>query len=463
MLEFRADEITRICGGRLLCGPQEAGACRVVIDSRQAGPDTLFAAFPGEQVDGHNYVEACFDAGARIALITDATRSEELRAIAQRYNAALIQVEDMQGALWDLARANRARLSCPIIAITGSSGKTSTKELLASVLSQELRTEATRENHNNELGVPLTLLQADASTQVLVVEMGMRGAGEITALAELVRPQIGIITSIGLAHVEMLGSPEAVAAAKAELLTALPLDGLAIYPDDTGYTDLLREANAARRTLTVGSGPDADYYATDITLDDEGCALATIHTPHATFPAALHIPGLHMLSNALLVCACAEELGLTKPALVEGLAQARVVGSRGARLEAPGRGVAIIADAYNANPDSMAVALRSLASLRPTQPEGRRVAVLGDMLELGDRSQDAHRAILELADKLNLEFLFVFGSQFGAVAPAEIAYDDMVVLGRSLCAFVRPGDIVLVKGSRGMRMERVIEALQAEN
>jgi len=472
MFTLTATEIARICAGRLLCGAQATSTGPAVIDSRQACPGALFAAFSGTSVDGHDYVEAACAAGATVVLITDAERAEELcaRVCHQKGNgssgsdaAALILVTDMQAALWDLAREVRARLDCPVIAITGSSGKTSTKELLVSVLSCTRRTVATYANHNNELGVPLTLLQADARTQALVVELGMRAAGEIAALAALVRPQIGIITSIGLAHVERLGSPEAIAAAKAELLSALPPEGLALYPDDTGYTDLLRAATTSQRALTVGFEPGADYVATEVTIDDQGCASAIVRTPRFTLPVTLQVPGRHLLSDALLVIACAQELGIPDDVTREGLSRAGVVGSRGARLEVPQRQIAIIADTYNANPESMAAALRTLATLQPGQPGGRRVAVLGDMLELGEAAPDAHRGVLDLARELGLEYLFVFGSQFGAAATPEIAYDDMVVLAQTLCCFVQPGDIILVKGSRGMRMERIIEALQNKN
>ena len=461
MLCFAAAEIAQITNGRLLCGSEELMADNVVIDSRQASCGSLFAAFNGESADGHDFLESALAAGARIALISDTARLEELMALAQQRGAALILVADMLTALSDLARANRARLRIPVIGITGSSGKTSTKELLASALSQSLRVVATWANHNNELGVPLTILRAGEDTQALIVEMGMRAAGEIAHLAQLAAPTIGIITSIGLSHIETLGSPAAIAAAKAELLAALPTSGLAIYPDNTGFTPLLEAACAAQRTLMTGTGPAADYYLTDAATDAQGCVSAVIHTPGSKMRVALGIPGAHMMANALLVCAAAQELGLADGAIVRGLEAAHTVGLRLAWIEAPGRGVRILADAYNANPDSMAAALHTFAESAPTHPQGRRVVVLGDMLELGDTSADAHRAVLALAQELGLECLFVFGSQFCAVASPEVAYDDREALISALRSFLHPGDIVLVKGSRGMRMERVIEALQA--
>ena len=462
MFCLSAHDIAQLTGGRILCGSEELQADNVVIDSREAAPGALFAAFAGASVDGHDFLDAAFCGGARIALISDLSRADDLMEQAQRSGAALIHVADVQAALWDLARANRARLHIPVIAITGSSGKTSTKELLTAVLAQRMKVVATYANYNNELGVPLTILRAGKDTEALVVEMGMRAAGEIAALAELAAPQIGIITNIGLAHIETLGSPRAIAAAKAELLAALPQDGLAIYPDDTGYTELLREATACARTLTCSmDDPAADYYASGLESDAQACFTATVHTPRSQLRVRLQVPGRHMMANALLCIAAGEELGLCDDDIAQGLAGAQTVGLRLASIDVASRGIRILADAYNANPDSMAAALRTLSALRPPLPQGRRVAVLGDMLELGDAAPAAHRALLELAGELGLGYLFVFGSQFCAVAPPEVAYDDMVVLTQALCAFLRPGDVVLVKGSRGMRMERVIEALQA--
>ena len=450
MFAMTAAEIARITGGRLLLGDPDVVADRVVIDSRQSGPGALFAAFVGERLDAHDFLE---DAAASVALISDADKAQ----------GTCILVDDVAGALTDLASANRARLTCPVIAVTGSSGKTGTKELLTAVLSRSLRTVATHANRNNELGVPLTLLQADGATQALIVELAMRAPGEIAALAALVRPQIGIITSIGLAHLERLGSPEAIAAAKAELLSALPADGLAIYPDDTGYTELLRAATTARRTLLTGFDPGADCFASDIVIDDEGRAAATVRTPCSVLRLHLSSPGLHMLANALLVVAAAQELQADDDDIVAGIDEAHPADERGRRIEVAARGVSVMDDTYNANPESMAAALRTLASLSPSRPEGRRIAVLGDMLELGTASEAAHRAVLALATELGLEYLFVFGERFGAVSSPEVAYDDMGMLTQALGSFARPGDVVLVKGSRAMRMERVIEALQSED
>ncbi|MCL2324412.1 MAG: UDP-N-acetylmuramoyl-tripeptide--D-alanyl-D-alanine ligase [Actinomycetia bacterium] len=450
MFPLTATEIARICGGRLLQGDAGAVADRVTIDSRASGPGALFAAFVGERVDGHDYLKPAFEAGASVALISDA----------DKVRGTCILVDDVAGALGALAAQTRERLSCPVIAITGSSGKTTTKELLASVLATGIdpsaRVVATSGNQNNELGVPLTLLAAGEDTQALIVELGMRAAGEIAALADLVRPRIGIITSIGRAHLETLGSLDAIAAAKAELLSALPGEGLALYPDDTGYDELLRSATTAKRTQTVGAGADADYRALDIDFDEQGRATARVQGPDSSFTLHLALPGRHLLSDALLVVACAHELGMGDEAIARALAGAPAVDLRGAVVEVAELGIRLIDETYNANPDSVEAALRTLA-LRSTR--GRRIAVLGDMLELGDASEPAHRRVIELAAELD-ECLFVFGSCFSRVCAPHLAYDDIALLIRALRDFVRPGDLVLVKGSRGMRMERVVEALK---
>jgi len=323
---------------------------------------------------------------------------------------------------------------------------------------------ATEANHNNELGVPLTILTADETTEVLIVEMGMRAAGEIAFLAEIAQPQFGVITTIGDAHLELLGSRKAIAHAKAELFEALPATGTAFMPANVNYAEVLREASRAP-VITVGRAPvSADYEAGNVTLDDQARAHMTIYTPSGEAQeVTLAVPGEHNVENALLAFAVGDFLGRAVTEMAEALAQVQLTGSRLNILDVAGRGIRVIDDAYNANPESMVAALRSLKALQPPHADGRRIAVLGDMLELGAASAEAHRTVLALADELGLECLFVFGSQFSAVSLPEVAYDDMVVLTQRVCSFVRPGDIVLVKGSRWMHMERVICALQAEN
>jgi len=427
-----------------------------VIDSRQARPGSLFAAFVGERLDGHDFLESVAGAGVTVALVSRPIKLPPA-------GLTLIQIDDLHGALQDLARYQRSKLTIPVVAVTGSTGKTSTKEMLRAALGSKLRVVATEANNNNELGVPLTILAADESTEALIVEMGMRGRGEIALLADIARPQIGVITTIGTAHLELLGSRENIARAKAELFEALPPEGLAVFPAEVNFSPLLRASTKAQ-ICTVGIDPcQADLTASDIRLDEQACPHARITLPDGSEVLLdLQVAGLHNVSNALLALAVGLHLGLDAATMATALAAVRSTGMRLNIVEAPDRGIRLVVDAYNANPDSMAAALGSLAALQPAQPEGRRIAVLGDMLELGEESESAHREVLAQAAGLGLECLFVFGSEFSAVAPREVAYDDMGVLTRSLCSFVRPGDIVLVKGSRVMRMERVIEALQAQ-
>ncbi|MCL2654676.1 MAG: UDP-N-acetylmuramoyl-tripeptide--D-alanyl-D-alanine ligase [Coriobacteriia bacterium] len=460
MLRMTAAEIARATGGRVCAGSADAEADACVIDSRAASPGSVFVAFTGAHGDGHDYLEDVARAGAAIALVTKPVPAPASGSL------TLIQVDDACQALQDLARFQRSRLCIPVIGVTGSTGKTSTKELLKAALNTGLKTVATEANHNNELGVPLTLLSADETTEALIVEMGMRAAGEIALLAEIARPQIGVITTISDAHLERLGSRENIARAKAELFEALPAgtDGLAVFQAGVPFERLLRSATSAR-ICTVGRAPvKADLVASDLCLDSQACAHARVTFPDGrTLPLDLSVSGAHNIDNALLALAVGLHLGLDAEAMTAALQAVTPTGLRLKSVDVPKRGITLIADAYNANPESMAAALRTLASLQPSRAGGRRIAVLGDMLELGAASAEAHRAVLTLARELGLECLFVFGSQFGAVCSPEVAYDDMVVLTQSLCSFVRPGDIVLVKGSRVMRMERVIEALQAEN
>lgn len=463
MLSFDAAEIVRATGGRIIAGDPLTRAWSCVIDSRDATPGSLFIAFSGEQSDGHRYLQAAARAGATIALVTETP--------AEAGDLCLILVDDARAALQDLARYQRSRLTIPVIGVTGSTGKTSTKEMLRAALGSALNVVATQANHNNELGVPLTVLAADASTGALVVEMGMRAQGEIALLADIARPQIGVITTIGDAHLERLGSRENIARAKAELFEALPEDGLAVVAAGVAFEPLLRASSKAPLRTVGRDGVRANIRASQLRLDRQACPHARVTMPDGReILLDLSVPGVHNVDNALLVLAVGDWLGLDPEAMCAALASVAPTGMRLNSFEISARGLTVIADTYNANPDSMAAALRTLAALQPGEPGktggsgvGRRVVVLGDMLELGDASLEAHRAVLELADELGLGYLFVFGSQFCAVAMPGVAYDDMDVLTRAVSSFVRSGDLILVKGSRGMRMERVIDALQEQD
>ncbi|NYG05688.1 UDP-N-acetylmuramoyl-tripeptide--D-alanyl-D-alanine ligase [Phycicoccus badiiscoriae] len=458
MIPFSLKEIAEITGGRLE-GLDDTAAADLVIDgpvvtdSREAGPGGLYIARIGEQLDGHQFVASAAGLGAVAAMTTRPV--EELPAVV---------VEDIQAGLASLARAVVDRHpDLTVIGITGSSGKTSTKDLLASVLSSVAPTVAPVGSLNSEVGVPLTVFRVTPQTRFLVVEMGARGIGHIDYLTRIAPPGIGIELNVGSAHVGEFGSREAIAVAKAELVQALPPGGLAVLNADDQVVRAMAAKTAARVRL-VGTAPDADIRATDITLDPSGRPSFAVVTPEGEARVTLALHGEHHVGNALAVVAAALECGLALTEVVDALATA-VPASRW-RMEVTERpdGVTVVNDAYNANPDSMRAALKALVAMSggrdsaDAAPPRRTWAVLGSMLELGEDSTSEHDAIGRLAVRLNISRLVVVGETARPMATgaqhegswgdeavwvpdADAAYD-------LLAEELRPGDVVLFKSSR---------------
>nr|WP_202447003.1 UDP-N-acetylmuramoyl-tripeptide--D-alanyl-D-alanine ligase [Streptomyces sp. SID5468] len=442
--------------------PQAPVGGPVVIDSREVRPGGLFAAFRGERVDGHDYAAQAVADGAVAVL---ATRPLGVPAIV---------VDDVQRALGALARTVIARLGTTVVALTGSSGKTSTKDLIAQVLQRLAPTVWTPGSLNNEIGLPLTALRADDGTRHLVLEMGARGIGHIRYLTELTPPRIGVVLNVGSAHLGEFGGREQIAQAKGELVEALPAGadgGVAVLNAD----DPLVRAMAARTTARVvlfGESEEAEVRAEDVRLDDGGRPVFTLRTPSGCAPVTLRLYGEHHVSNALAAAAVARELGMPTPQIASALSEAGTL-SRW-RMEVVERpdGVTVVNDAYNANPESMRAALRALAAMGDAARArgGRTWAVLGEMAELGDDSLAEHDAVGRLAVRLNVSKLVAVGGEPAAwldmgaknegswgeesvhVSDAETAID-------LLRSQLRPGDVVLVKASRAMGLERVAQAL----
>jgi len=485
MFELSAKQIAEICSGELLAGPADQTANSCSIDSRQVVFGSLFAAFKGAKVDGHSYIESAAAKGASIILVN--TRTLDWKEIAAR--AAVILVDDTLKALQGLASYQRSLLTCPVIGITGSSGKTSTKELLKGALETSLRVIATEGNYNNELGVPLTLLRATRQTEAVIVEMGMRGLGQITELTDIAKPSMSIITTIGDAHIEMLGSRENIAKAKGEIFEALSQDQLAFMPADADFADYLRSVCAAPLiTVALERGEQsgqaeqrATYTADIVDYDARGNATSLIELPTGeTVEMKLEIPGEHSVQNALLALAVAQALGLDAHSAVRGIEQVRPATMRMQRCKVDTlpqlSDVHILVDCYNANPESTEAALKTLSvsKLGDTQA-GKRIAVLGDMLEMGEHAQTVHNDILLLAGLLNIDLVYTYGEHYGQATqhllgevsagrclkniPELRSLGCMDLLIRSLSSELTSGSIILVKGSRGMRMERVVEAL----
>lgn len=459
MAAFTKQQVLEATGGQLLVAGPENLFCGISTDTRTLQPGELFVAIHGENSNGHDYLDAAKAKGAAGALV-----AEEVPGVQRRHlncgEWTIIEVTDTTYALGMLAQAHRRRFSLPVIGITGSAGKTTTKELTAAILAQGhcvLKTEA---NFNNEFGLPRTLFLLTEAHQAAVVEFGMRGRGQIGYLTTLAEPTIGVITNVGLTHLELLGTAEAIALAKAELLDEMPACSLAVIPAGGPFAALLR-AHAQGPVLTFGESDDADVRAGDVQLEADGCARFTLHAPGVSCAVRVGVPGRHQVWNALAAAAAALAAGATPGEVQAGLAGCATITGRMCVTVAP-RDFTVIDDTYNANPDAMRATLQSLAEMRG----GKKVAILGDMLELGAAEVAQHREIGRLAMALGIDAVLAVGERAqdyvagAADARARWCPDHAAAVDAAL-ALLAPGDCVLVKGSRSMHMETVVEALLA--
>ncbi|MGQ0742919.1 MAG: UDP-N-acetylmuramoyl-tripeptide--D-alanyl-D-alanine ligase [Acidimicrobiales bacterium] len=447
-MRLTTDELAAITGGRAM-GPRGVveGA---TIDSRTIRPGQLFVPIPAER-DGHDFIPAAVAAGAG-AYLTAREPADRLRDA-----CAAVVVADTRVALARLGSAARDRVGRRVVGITGSVGKTSTKDFLAAVLARRWPVAASPDSFNNELGVPLTLLGAPADVGAAVVEMGARGPGHIATLAAVARPRVGVVTSVGLAHIQSLGTREAVAEAKSELVRALGPQGTAVLnADDPAVAAMAGISAGPVVTFGLGAGgPHADVTAEDIALDDGLAAFFQLKSPWGSGPVTLGVAGLHQVHNALAAAAAAFVLGLTPQEVSAGLEAARLSRWRMEIARAPG-GALVINDAYNANPRSMEAALAALAAAAAD----RRIALLGPMAELGDLSVEAHSQIGDLARDLGIRVIAVGcvpgESTYPGAESVESADAALVHLGR-----LGRGDAVLVKASRSAGLEKLAGSLLA--
>lgn len=451
MIPLTAEQLADVVGGDLLPSADPAGVVDdVVIDSRRARPGSVFVALPGEHADGHAYVADALRRGATLCLVDAGAGVGDMAAVA---------VDDCADALVGLGRWARDTAAPQVVAITGSSGKTTTKDLLAAAIGASVDTVATPGSYNNELGVPLTCCALTLTTEVLVAEVGARGLGHVATLAAVLRPDVAVVTTIAGAHLEQFGSLEVVAQAKGELVEALGEGGVAVLNADDPRV-LALAARTAGRVVTYGLGADADWRAEDVTLDARARARFRV----GGLEVALPVPGAHQVGNALAALAAAAAVGVDLPAAVAGLAGARLSPGRSALVETPG-GVTVLDDSYNANPASMAAALRTLAGL---DVEGRRWAVLGRMAELGPGGPQEHAGVGRLAAELGVDGVVVVGAEARPIAEAAEAaglahwlVDGPDAAVAALAGRLAPGDAVLVKASRAAGLERVAAALVA--
>ncbi len=445
-------------GGQLIRGPRDRSFTGTVIDSREVSPGDLFVAIVGPNHDAHRFVDAVLEAGATGALV----QSDRLSEPATDGDGFLVQVDDTSRALADLARGHRQGFDGPLIGITGSNGKTTTKELCAGILEGLGPTLATRGNLNNQFGVPLTLLRRAAKDRFAVVEMGMNHRGEIALLADIACPTIGVLTNVGTAHIEFLGSRENIALEKGDLLASLPASGVAVVDRDEPLAFAQADRSPAR-VLSFGLDPNADLRASGLRFIDEGAWVFLLESPFGR--GELRVSGLAetIVLNALAAAGAAFAAGARLEQVAEGLARHAGVPGRMQPRAFP-NDVLVIDDSYNANPQSMRNALESLSRLPGS---GARYAVLGQMGELGDTAPAAHAELGRLAADLGLERLLLIGDHAANSAEAARAAGmdadrifigaDHAALASDLCDRVGRGDRILIKGSRAARMEHVIE------
>jgi UDP-N-acetylmuramoyl-tripeptide--D-alanyl-D-alanine ligase len=429
----------------------DVGVAGVSTDSRTLREGELFVAIRGERFDGHDFVRDAFGRGAVAALV-------DTPPAAGTGGKPLFAVPNTVAALQRLAAWYRSRFDLPLVAVTGTNGKTTTKDMAASVLSTRLRTMKTEGNLNNHIGVPLTLLRLSSEHQAAVVEMGMNHPGEIERLAGMARPAIGVITNVAEAHMEGMGSLEAIAEAKGELLEALPPEGTAVLNGDDALV-MSQAKRTSARVVTFGLSPDVNTRA--VRISERGCVSFELDWGASV---ELPLPGRHNVMNALAALAVGEVLGIDREAAVEGLSSFEPSPMRMSVVTVGGW--TILNDAYNANPGSLGAALESLVALANGRPT---VAALGDMLELGSRARDAHREAGLLAAEKEIDHLLLFGKEVAALREGALAggmqpgrarlFDDKAVLVEALRRLSEKSAVLLVKGSRAMRMEEVVELL----
>lgn len=454
-LQFIAEAVA----GELRGGTAETAVTRICIDSRQAQPGDLFVALAGERFDAHSFLGEV--ARRQVAAIV----AEPAKLPADFSGCAVIAVDSTRSALGRLGARYRQDFDLPLVAVGGSNGKTTTKELIASMLRQKFATLWSEASFNNDVGVPLTLLKLERSHQAAVLEAGTNHPGELAPLLRMMAPRFGIITNIGREHLEFFGDLLGVAQEEGTVAEVLPPGGALFINGDNAWTStIVRRCRA--RVVRVGFEADNDFVARNVRVDDSG-ATFTVHCRHDKFNGDYRIQllGRHQVANALFALALGVELGLDRDEIAHGLA-ACVPAKMRLQLCRPG-GIQVLDDAYNANADSM---LAALQTLRELPCRGRRIAVLGDMAELGGCSRAAHVEVGRRAAQSRLDQLFAIGRRASQIAAAArdrglksvVEIGDVEPAAQAVKEFARPGDVVLVKASRSMRLERITEALRGD-
>ena len=450
MKNFTISEIIDASGGKFFGDLDllSKEASFITTDSRKATKGGVFAAIVGERVDGHSFIPQCIELGM-ICSIAERTPSD---------GSAHILVENTPEALRKIAKAYREKFDIPFVGISGSVGKTSTKEIIASVLAEHFHTHKTQGNFNNALGVPITLFALEETHTAAVIEMGISDFGEMSILAEMAQPDIAVLTNVGKCHLENLKDLEGVLKAKTEMLKYLKKGGTVVLNGDDVN---LRKSEIPEGAAVIyyGLGGDNDIFATDIKSDNESFTDFMVHTKEGEFKARINSLGNHMVQNALAAVAVAKTLGLTEKEIVDGLENYRTIGGRANIIKT--EKLTIIDDCYNANPESMKASLKTLSNF-----DGRRVALLGDMKELGEKEKELHFEIGSLAGELNLDLIITVGDlaleMYKAARPKIDAewYQSIEEAKLYMYENLTIGDTVLVKASHSMKFDELVELIK---
>jgi len=447
-------QIAQFAGSSLASGDGTVVIGKVSSDSRTVKPGELFVALGGENFDGHDFVESAAKAGAAGAIVDSSWKASVPKSF------ALIRAKDTLQAYQELAANYRKSLTLKVVAITGSNGKTSTKDFAAAVLARRFRVTKTEGNFNNHVGVPRTILEATSGDEVAVWEIGMNHPGEIATLAKVAAPDVAVITNIGLAHIEFMGSRERIAEEKGALADAVGREGTVILNADDPFTKDI--ATRTRGKVILAGTTTGTIQAAEISQSGAGTDFTILEGAHRC-RAQLPVPGLHMVQNALLAVAAGRVFGVSLEDCAAGLVAAPLTKAR-LQIRDIG-GVQFLDDSYNANPDSMKAALRTLVEL---DADGKRIAVLGEMLELGEESERGHREVGETAAALKIDQLIAIGNAAAAIADgaryAGLRKTNVVnstsEAAELLNEIAAPGDLILIKGSRAARTEEVIKQFE---
>ena len=451
--------VAEACAAEIWCGGEETLLKNICTDSRQAKAGDLFFTIRGDKFDGHDFLNEV--AAKEIAAVV----IEQKKLPARLPDCAVLVVEDARIALGKLAATYRKQFDLPIVCVGGSNGKTTVKELLASVLRRKFSTLASEASFNNDIGVPLTLLRLEKSHQAAVLEAGTNHPGELAPLVKMIQPKFGVLTNIGREHLEFFGDVAGVAQEEGWLAELLPADGKLFVNGDNEWTEQI-VARTKAKVVRVGLGEKNDWRADKIRLDKNGVTFR-VQAAKENFCGEyrINLLGRHQVTNALFAIAVGEELGLSRAEIQNGLADCQPPKMRLQFWEA--NGVRVLDDAYNANADSTIAALETLCDL-PLQ--GRRVAVLGDMEELGAHSEAAHAEVGKRAAELGIGQLFAIGKMSAATTKAArdgglnrvIEFENVEAAVTAIRKFLKTGDVVLLKASRASRLERIAETLRSE-